>query len=145
MQAAPSVRTTRALTNIRRRRRVKRIYVQVLSALAHADGRLLDQETAAIDQGLRNVGLLDESEFFRVLATEHTKPLDDVELEYLSPGWEREALVTLMFAVTWADDECSPLERALIDAVATRLKIPDARIAKLESTVTTQRMALDRA
>lgn len=95
-----------------------------LIAVAWADGKVAEEETALIESLIESFGA-DEQEAtdFRAFASEQ-RTLDDVPLDDLDEG-SRRRLLQLAVLVSYVDGVQDDTERTLIGDLALRLGIPE--------------------
>lgn len=94
-----------------------------LIAVAWADGKIAEEETALIESLIESFGAdPSEAEEFRAFAKEK-RSLDDVPLGDLDEG-ARRRLLQLAVLVSFVDGVQDDTERDLIDDLAERLEIP---------------------
>jgi uncharacterized tellurite resistance protein B-like protein len=107
--------------------------IKALVPIAWADGVFADSEKDMIDALLDVYEASDkERETLRAYAAEH-RTLDDIDLQELSAD-DRRILLHHAVLLTFADGCQSPEERAAIDALARKLKIPEAEAQELVSS-----------
>lgn len=94
-----------------------------LIAVAWADGKVAEEETALIESLIDSFGATeDEAEEYRKFASEK-RTLDDVPLADLDEG-SRRRLLQLAVLVSYVDGVQDDTERTLINDLAERLEIP---------------------
>jgi uncharacterized membrane protein YebE (DUF533 family) len=94
-----------------------------LIAVAWADGKVAEEETALIESLIDSFGATDEeAEEFRQFARQK-RTLDDVPLDDLDEG-SRRRLLQLAVLVSYVDGVQDETERSLINDLAERLDIP---------------------
>jgi uncharacterized membrane protein YebE (DUF533 family) len=95
-----------------------------LIAVAWADGKVAEEETALIESLIESFGADEaEAEDFRSFASEK-KTLDDVPLDDLDEG-SRRRLLQLSVLVSYVDGVQDETEKTFIDDLAKRLEIPE--------------------
>jgi len=95
-----------------------------LIAVAWADGKVAEEETALIESLIESFGATDEeAEEFRSFAAKQ-RTLDDVPLDDLDHG-SRRRLLQLAVLVSYVDGVQDDTEKKLIDDLAAKLEIPD--------------------
>ncbi len=101
-----------------------RSVLRSLIAMAWADGKVLEEETALIDSLIESFGANEEeaAELREFAATKRT--LDDVPLDELDDG-SRRRLLQLAVLVSFVDGEQDDTEKALLEDLAERLEIPE--------------------
>lgn len=101
-----------------------RALLRSLIAVAWADGKVAEEETALIDSLIESFGANEhEAKEFHEFASEK-RTLDDVPLDDLDEG-SRRRLLQLAVLVSYVDGVQDETERKLIDELAARLDIPD--------------------
>jgi len=94
-----------------------------LIAVAWADGKVAEEETALIESLIESFGAdANEAEEFRAFAAE-PRTLDDVPLDDLDAG-SRRRLLQLAVLVSYVDGKQDDTEKSLINDLAERLEIP---------------------
>lgn len=104
-----------------------RALLRSLIAVAWADGKVAEEETALIESLIDSFGADEtEAEDFRVFAAER-RTLADLPLDDLDPG-SRRRLLQLAVLVSYVDGKQDEAELALIHGLAERLGIgPEER------------------
>ena len=103
-----------------------------LVSVAWADGRVAAEETEVIEALLHAFSASDaESDEIRTYA-QTPRTLDDIPLTELSAD-DRRALVQHAVLLTYIDGVQDASERAFLDALCERLRIPAAEAAELMS------------
>ena len=101
-----------------------RALLRSLIAVAWADGKVAEEETALIESLIESFGAdPEEAEEFRSFASEK-RTLDDVPLGDLDEG-SRRRLLQLAVLVSYVDGVQDDTERTLINDLASRLEIPE--------------------
>jgi uncharacterized membrane protein YebE (DUF533 family) len=101
-----------------------RALLRSLIAVAWADGKVAEEETALIDSLIESFGATEEEAAeFRAFASEK-RTIDDVPLDDLDEG-SRRRLLQLSVLVSYVDGVQDETERSLIDELAKRLEIPE--------------------
>lgn len=101
-----------------------RALLRSLIAVAWADGKVAEEETALIESLIESFGANEyEAEEFQDFASKK-RTLDDVPLDDLDEA-SRRRLLQLAVLVSYVDGVQDETERALIDDLATRLAIPE--------------------
>jgi uncharacterized tellurite resistance protein B-like protein len=104
--------------------------VKALVPIAWADGVFADSEKEMIDALLDAFSASEkERAELRAYAAER-KTLDDIDLQELSAD-DRRVLLQHAVLLTYADGCQSAEERAMVDALARKLKIPEAEAQEL--------------
>jgi uncharacterized tellurite resistance protein B-like protein len=104
--------------------------VKALVPIAWADGVFADSEREMIDALLDAFSASEkERAELRAYAAER-KTLDDIDLQELSAD-DRRVLLQHAVLLTYADGCQSAEERAMVDALAKKLKIPEAEAHEL--------------
>jgi len=102
-----------------------RALLRSLIAVAWADGKIAEEETALIDSLIESFGATEEEAVeFHAFASEK-RTLDDVPLQDLDEG-SRRRLLQLAVLVSYVDGSQDETEHARIDDLAGRLEIPEA-------------------
>ena len=100
-----------------------RALLRSLIAVAWADGKVAEEETALIESLIDSFGADEaEAEEFRAFAAER-RSLEDLPLDDLDPG-SRRRLLQLAVLVSYVDGAQDEAELALITGLAERLGIP---------------------
>jgi uncharacterized tellurite resistance protein B-like protein len=104
--------------------------VKALVPIAWADGVFADSEKEMIDALLDAFSASEkERAELRAYAAER-KTLDDIDLQELSAD-DRRVLLQHAVLLTYADGCQSAEERAMVDALAKKLKLPEAEAQEL--------------
>ena len=95
-----------------------------LIAMAWADGKVAEEETALIDSLIESFGAdKQETNEFKVFAAE-PRTLNDIPLEELDAG-SRRRLLQLAVLVSFVDGQQDETELALLHDLSRRLEIPE--------------------
>lgn len=98
--------------------------VRSLIAVAWADGKIAEEETALIDSLIESFGADEaETEELKAFASSR-RTLDDVPFGELDHG-ARRRLLQLAVMVSYVDGRQDDTEKTLIDDLAGRLEIPE--------------------
>ncbi len=98
--------------------------VRSLIAVAWADGKIAEEETALIDSLIESFAA-DEAEAAELKAfAAERRTLDDVPFAELGHG-SRRRLLQLAVMVSYVDGQQDDSEKSLIDDLARRLEIPE--------------------
>jgi tellurite resistance protein len=104
--------------------------VKALVPVAWADGEFADQERETLDALLDAYSATDDEKKALKEYAKEKRTLDDIELQELSAD-DRRLLLQHAVLLCFADGKQTPDEVAVLDQLATKLKIPDAEAKSL--------------
>lgn len=109
--------------------------VKGLVPIAWADGVYADKEKETIDALLEAFGATDQEKAMLRDYAGHKRSLEDINLQDLSAN-DRRMLLQHAVVLTWVDGAQNTEERAVLDQLATHLKIPAAEATAIIDTAT---------
>ena len=98
--------------------------VKGLVLVAWADGQFADKEKETLDALLDAFGATAEEKAQLIEYAKVKRSLDDINLQDLSAE-DRRMLLQHAVLLTWVDGSQAAEEKAILDQLASRLKIPD--------------------
>ncbi len=98
--------------------------VKGLVPVAWADGQFADKEKETLDALLDAFGATAEEKAQLIEYAKVKRSLDDINLQDLSAE-DRRMLLQHAVLLTWVDGSQAAEEKAILDQLASRLKIPD--------------------
>jgi uncharacterized protein (DUF697 family)/tellurite resistance protein len=104
--------------------------LHVLVAVARADGTLHAEERAALEEGLRETGLLDALSAEEIFADHFDL---DEQVALLESPEARAETYRSAYGLAYADGDCSEKERALLAELRTKLGIAEAAHAEVSA------------
>jgi uncharacterized tellurite resistance protein B-like protein len=107
--------------------------LKALVPVAWADGVFAESEKDMLDALLDAYCASDKEKSELLAYAAEPKTLDDIDLQELSAD-DRRILLQHAVLLSFADGSQSPEERALVEALAKKLKIPEAEATELISS-----------
>lgn len=107
--------------------------LRILVAMAKADGRIDDDERAALYAGLQGIRLPGNMTVDSLIA----EPVNiDYVLHAVQSRDARDEIYVSAYGMAYADGHCSPEEQALLDYIKRTWSIPDEQTAAVASLFT---------